>query len=381
MDLRCACDPALGEFLGGADMPDNLYKRGKVFWGRVQVAGEDCRRSLQTSDRAEAKRRLQAWLKEVSHLRYHGEDRLSWKAAVLRYTEEVLPSSVKPSTATRYSVSLWQVAKDLEDLYVDEITTRTIAKIVTSAKARAVTNATIRRDLTAVSRVLAACVAWGLREDNPARAYDRSIIREMRPTITLPTDEEIEAVVAAAPPMLGRIIRVAWTTGMRQEEIVSLTRSQVRKDGIYLPRTKTGEPRIVPLDDPICRDAVGTLAGTPLSLRTSWVFWHGKGERYVNVAANFVQLRDRVNRKGEKAGEPAVGFRFHDLRHRFAVDYLTATRSPQMKRGDVYRLAEILGHSSVKTTEAYLKHVTPLGTEAGTAKGGSAQQKRARNAR
>ena len=49
-------------------------------------------------------------------------------------------------------------------------------------------------------------------------------------------------------------------------------------------------------------------------------------------------------------GQPFRRFRAHDLRHKFAVDYLRAG-------GDIYRLGRILGHASVKTTEIYLDFV------------------------
>ena len=45
-------------------------------------------------------------------------------------------------------------------------------------------------------------------------------------------------------------------------------------------------------------------------------------------------------------------FRFHDLRHRHAVDWLKAGRS-------IYDLRDRLGHTSVKTTEIYLNFLTP----------------------
>ncbi len=48
--------------------------------------------------------------------------------------------------------------------------------------------------------------------------------------------------------------------------------------------------------------------------------------------------------RGKRAG---VRFRCHDLRHKFAIDYLK-------NGGDIYKLKQILGHSSVKATEMYL---------------------------
>ena len=45
-------------------------------------------------------------------------------------------------------------------------------------------------------------------------------------------------------------------------------------------------------------------------------------------------------------------FRFHDLRHLFAVRYLQSG-------GSIYILQGIMGHGSVKTTEIYLAYLTP----------------------
>jgi integrase/recombinase XerD len=54
---------------------------------------------------------------------------------------------------------------------------------------------------------------------------------------------------------------------------------------------------------------------------------------------------------GQEQPLPFRGFRFHDLRHRHAVDWLKAGRS-------IYDLQKRLGHSSVKTTEMYCAYLT-----------------------
>ena len=48
------------------------------------------------------------------------------------------------------------------------------------ANRKGVSNATRRRDLTAVSSVLRFAVSQGWRDDNPAKEWDRSVIRERR---------------------------------------------------------------------------------------------------------------------------------------------------------------------------------------------------------
>jgi integrase/recombinase XerD len=56
-------------------------------------------------------------------------------------------------------------------------------------------------------------------------------------------------------------------------------------------------------------------------------------------------------------------FRFHDLRHLHAVEWLRSGRS-------IYALQQRLGHSSIKVTEMYLGYLTPQ--EQHTANYGSA---------
>jgi len=47
-----------------------------------------------------------------------------------------------------------------------------------------------------------------------------------------------------------------------------------------------------------------------------------------------------------------VRFRFHDLRHLHAVEWLRSGRS-------IYTLQHRLGHDSIKATEVYLKYLAP----------------------
>ena len=313
----------------------NLYKRGKVWWARVQVAGRDIRRSLQTTSRPEALKRIKAVLDDAEHIRFYGEARQRWQDAVVEWSKDAR-ETLKPNTFKRYLVSLRQVAPLMDGLYIDQITPRTISGI---ARRSGITNATRRRDLTAVSMVLRWCSAHGWREDNPARTWDRSVIRERRDPIVLPSESEIDRVAAAAPENFANLIRFAQYTGLRQEEAASLTRNQARGNAIQLTHTKTARPRAVPLDE----RAVGTLMGTLPYVGSPFVFWHDNGERYKNVSSRF---RIFVKRAGVRP------FRFHDLRHWYAVDYLR-------RGGSIYRLQQILGHRSIRTTELYLAYVTP----------------------
>lgn len=141
---------------------DNLYQRGGTWYARVQVRGRDVRRSLRTASKIEARRRLAVIIDQVAHFRSYGEARHTWKEAVVEWANSA--PEISAGTMKRYLVSLGQLRGILDGLFVDEIGAKTIAQI---GRRPGASNATRRRDITAVSVVLRWCVAQGWREDNP----------------------------------------------------------------------------------------------------------------------------------------------------------------------------------------------------------------------
>jgi len=272
-----------------------------------------------------------------------GADLHPWKSAVVEWAE-AMQGNIKPNVLDRYLTSLKMVRGSIEDLNVEEITTKTIAEIVKTRRAAGVSNATIKRDLTAVSSVIVYGCAQGWREDNPAKAYDRAVVKERTHVIRLPDPADIDAFVAFCPPTFGKLERLAQYTGLRQNELETLEWEQDRGKVIDLWKTKTDRPRAVPCDE----RARGTLDGTPKHATAPWVFWHDKGEPFIAVKS---QHRDLMARALE-AKKIKRRYRFHDLRHWFAVDYLR-------RGGNIYDLQQVLGHKSITTTERYLAFLTP----------------------
>jgi integrase len=263
------------------------------------------------------------------------ESRHSWRDAVERYKLEIAPGNISPSTAKRYAVSIRQLGDVWSERFVDEIDYRFLTEFVSRRNRAGTTNATVRRDLTAISSILGACQLWGWRDDNPARYFDRSFLRERRDPIDPPSDADIAKLVNVVPVNFGRAILFLRQTGMRQQEAVMLRWRQInlKRKVVQLIATKGGRPRAVPLD----KTATATLVGTARYAQSDYVFWHHEGLPYRNFASRF---RTHVRRAG-------VAFRCHDLRHKFAIEYLRSG-------GDIYKLSRVLGHRSVKTTELYL---------------------------
>ena len=136
------------------------------------------------------------------------------------------------------------------------------------------------------------------------------------------------------------IALVALDTGMRISELLGLARKDVDFDNlVFLVHGKGNKQRLVPVSIELRKVLFRYMAnhqqarvfctstGTALSVRNS--------ERDFKVLCR-------------KAGIVGVRCSWHTLRHSFAVNYLRAG-------GNLYYLQRILGHSSISTTERYLR--------------------------
>jgi integrase/recombinase XerD len=306
-----------------------IFKRGETFYGTVHHCGRRYRASLHTNKASEAKARFRVWEARIVDASF-GLERHTWPEAVVRWVREVMPA-LRPGTQHRYLSSLKQVDPVLRLLFLDQIGKRELAAIVARP---GVSNATRRRDLSAVRAVLVAAEAWGWLEEAPSARPALRLAPERRDPIVLPTDAEIERFVAACPPTLAALVRVLRLTGMRLEEAGGLRWINVDSNGINLGHTKTWRHRVLP----ITPELAAVLEALP---RTSeFVFPTKSGTRRKGLAQALMKLR--------KAAD--IGFRTHDLRHRYAVDYLRAG-------GSIYDLKLLLGHETVLTTEGYLQYV------------------------
>jgi integrase/recombinase XerD len=239
------------------------------------------------------------------------------------------------------------LAPHLEGRFLDEIDGKLIASIVSARQSSGVTNATIKRDLGALSSLMTFARMQGWTEDNPVK--DRlDMIRERRDPIVLPHLAHVDIVAQRAPGRLQALIRAALLTGCRQEELASAKVTQFDEARAQLTVIGKGNKRRT-ID--LTPAAVAAIRPTPAD--TEYLFTSHYGDRYRGVATRFYDLcRGDYGIPTGPNNDGVTPFRFHDLRHRFAVDYLK-------RGGDIYTLKEHLGHTSVKTMEIYLAHLTP----------------------
>jgi integrase/recombinase XerD len=327
-------------------LPKGCYWRGGVIWFRATVVGVEHRTSLRTDNVEAAERKAEAIRNRLMADAYGGEHRRSYDEAFVAWADHA-QREVAISTLKRYVVSLGQMEAILRPLMVDEIDDAVIRQIITRRRQSGITNATIRRDLVALSSLLGYAEDEGWRKGNPA--LDRmKRIGERRDPIVLPDDTSIARVIARAPGNLSHLILFALQTGARQDEVVTARWSDINMTaGTMRIVGKGNKLRTIELSP----GALDTLRTVPRRLRCPWVFWHGEGTPYASVASRFVAIVGSARKAAQSDGAHFRPFRFHDLRHRFAVDWLRSGRA-------IYGLQQHLGHGSVKTTEIYLAHLT-----------------------
>ncbi len=339
----------------------HTFLRGTTWWARFQVAGREFRGSLSTRDERVARKRAEEWYRREVGIAKFGEDRKSYVDVFAAWSIHIA-DQVGETTRRRYAVSLRQLEPWLKPRFFDEIDRELVAAIVRERRAAGTKIATVRRDLTALSSVIEFAIDEGWRPDesNPALARLKRL-KENRDPIVLPLAEDIAYVIGRAPGNFARLIEAARDSGCRQDELARAQRRLLDRERRQLTiRRKGNQIRTISVPDA----AWAVISAIPAHLTGPWLFWHGNGEPYRNVAARFNELVKAAQKAAQKEGRDFRPFTFHHLRHYYAVMYLK-------NGGNIYALQQHLNHKSITTTELYLDFLTP--EEAAAAKAGPSQ--------
>lgn len=333
-------------------MPKGLFTRNGIYWARFKVKGVEYRESLRTRSEQVAVKRAATVKKAVEERVYYGAaDPVSWQAAVVEWHGKGASAlGLKVRTFDRYVTSLAQLREWLDDKEIQRIDVKLLKGIVAERQKRGATNATIRRDMTAISSVLAHAVDMEWIEENAAKMIDRSRFKERRTRIILPRDDSM-AMVFEDQSRFMDMARFALLTGMREDEVAGLEHDRIDRKRMSATIEDNKGDRI--REVPLTVDALAIVDKQPRHIRSKFAFWCRDGERFENVPSRFYAKVARVTQKAARTKVQFDRFRFHDLRHLFAVRYL------RNRVGSIYDLQDILGHVSIQTTERYLDHLSP----------------------
>lgn len=324
--------------------PKHTYWRRGTLWARFSVGGREYRESLRTSDVKVARARIGKMRDRAIGASAFGEDRKTWEQVVIEWTSHIV-KEVSATTALRYSVSLAQIRPALAGKFIDEISKADVLAIK-KVRGKTVTNATIRRDLQALSSVLAFAELHDWRIGNPARLIMENT-SEKRDPISLPLEDDFAHMRTKLSAPMEALMLAGRATGARISELTTVKRTDLNaKAGTLTVVGKGNKRRTVEVSP----ETVAVLSRLPASIDTKNLF-HIDGAEMDGASGLFSKATKAARKAAQKAKRDFTGFRFHDLRHWFAVEWLRAGRS-------IYDLQKHLGHSTIATTEMYLEFLT-----------------------
>jgi integrase/recombinase XerD len=159
--------------------PPGCYWRSGTLHGRVKVRGRDIRFSLHTSDPAVARTRYKAKRERLIGDAHHGDSPRTFVEALEGWATWI-ERRVGPKTVQRYACSLDQLRPFVDGRRLSEIDGRLVAEIIRARTADGVSNATIRRDLVALSSVVNFLPRSGLARKQPGAGADEAGHRATR---------------------------------------------------------------------------------------------------------------------------------------------------------------------------------------------------------
>jgi integrase len=233
-------------------------------------------------------------------------------------TQKSYRSWIKPLRATFGEVDVSKITQQSAAKYRDVRTHRTSAN----------------RELALLSTMLGYGVEIGmLPAPNPLVGFKHK--PEARRTRYI-TDDELARLIGAAEPKLALLIRLAYLTGLRKSDLLSLRWQDVKPDGLYVTTQKTGVPLVLTITPELINilEALKRSQGKVMSL---YLFAHRNGRKLNAVTADhhWMALRDSL-------GLDVV---FHDIRRKRLTDATDAHGQEYAQR--------LAGHKEARTTARY----------------------------
>jgi site-specific recombinase XerD len=327
-----------------------LYRRGEIYWFTMQGQGK----RIQVSTGTPSKRLAESIYAKAKTQYIEGKwfetleaKRRTFDQMMSKYMAEHSRMHKAESSYRKDLSMLTHLNHTFSGLTLNRITPTLITDYKTGRFSEGASPASIRNELRMLGHAFnIALKQWEWVKENPVSKVSFKELKAGSVDRWLTGDEERELMKAVKGKLDGQledIIIVALHTGMSQEEILKLRRSDIdlKRKTLTTVRKKTRTPRTLPLNE-----TVTALFHRRLKIKSitdsDYVFF--------NRAGNMFDAGKLKNQFIEAVKEAGIeNFRFHDLRHTFA------TRLVQ--RGiDLYTVSKLLGHKDISTTQRYAHH-------------------------
>jgi integrase len=343
---------------------ENLYRLDSsgTYYGLLKRAGKQFRRSLKTTDRRLAERRLAELRQQIGNLSLTEDASVSFEDVARRW-QETTSHALKESSVKRRETCIKNLVPYFKGVTIRNATARHCERWLTE-RGRDIAPQTFAHELNTMRSVFDYALRQGLVFTNPARDIKRRRITQAK--ITVPTREQFQKLVAAIRQSDGRLdsqrkakagadfvellaysgCRLKEATGLRWAD-VSLERNCLTVTGGETG-TKNHEPRTVPM--------TGALRELLLRLQSE-----GQPQPDDFIIAS-QSARKCLETACERLGFPR--FTHHDFRHFFATTCIEAgvdipTISKWLGHKDGGALAmKVYGHLRQEHSFAMIKRVT-----------------------
>ncbi len=276
----------------------------------------------------------------------------SWRHALRQFDTDLRARGMAEKTRHAYGVDLeqlagWATANDLEPEQLDFRGIRRFAGVLSE---RGASRSTVGRKLAAVRSFYGMLVQRGVVEASPADLVSSPKRDSQLPTVlrSAEVSQLLSGMPRAAPLELRdhALFELAYSGGLRAEELVNLDLESLDPDAEELRvEGKGSRTRMVPAGEPAWRALRAYLErGRPgLEADGESALFLSKSGRRLSTSDVRRRLAIAVRRTAASAGVTP-----HTLRHSFATHLLEGG-------ADLRSIQELLGHSSISTTQTYTR--------------------------
>lgn len=320
-----------------------LYRRGKFFWFTIMQDGKRIQVSTRTDNKKLAERIHAKALIEIQEGKWF-EGVKAKSITVSELTERYCRNRLKaksPNTVMRDRTLRKHMEKNFGNYSLAAVTSEMVSDYRQKRYDEGKSVATVNRELAFLRNAYNVAIRhYKWCSKNPVS--DIKFDRENNKRDKWLTVEQEEMLLPHLSDRYRDIVRVVLNTGLRQDEILSLTPSQVdlfRK--VMIVKGKGNKIRSIPLNK-IAFDILKNRMKTR-HINSDLVFPSSEGTK-IQRQRLLIAFKKAVKKIG------VVDFRFHDLRHTFA------TRLAQSGVVDLYAISKLLGHNDISTTQRYAHH-------------------------
>jgi site-specific recombinase XerD len=272
----------------------------------------------------------------------------SWQDALARFDDWQLARGMGEKTRRAYGVDLAQLAQwaSARELDPHALTHRELRHFAGVVSERGAMKSTVARKLAAIRTFYRHLVERGELEANPADLVSSPKKDSYLPKVLKPDEvgELLERIPGSTPLDLRdrALLELAYAAGLRAEELVNLDVKNLDADAEEVRvEGKGGRTRVVPVGEHAWRALERYLARgrTVLSAGESEALFLSKTGKRLSTS----DVRRRLKLQTRRAGISP-----HTLRHSFATHLLEGG-------ADLRTIQELLGHSSISTTQTYTR--------------------------